>query len=89
MKNFLETLATDLRLHVVCVVDQKTNTFDLPLLDAIDLDFVQCPTTLEIDNMNLLPFVYYKNNKWHFTIHKPFYQWRHDVTGQGWLLKPQ
>lgn len=28
------------------------------------------------------------NGNWVFDIKKPFYQWRHDVTGQGWLLTP-
>ena len=28
------------------------------------------------------------NGIWQFFITEPFYQWRHHVTGQGWLLKP-
>lgn len=28
------------------------------------------------------------NGTWNLQIHKPFYQWRHRVTGQGWLLEP-
>lgn len=29
------------------------------------------------------------NGVWKLTIDKPFYQWWHINTGQGWLLKPQ
>lgn len=28
------------------------------------------------------------NGEWKFEITKPFYQWRHEITGQGWLLHP-
>ena len=28
------------------------------------------------------------NGEWKIEIEKPFYQWRHQVTGQGWLLRP-
>lgn len=29
------------------------------------------------------------NGVWHLKIPGPFYQWRHQVTGQGWLLEPR
>ena len=28
------------------------------------------------------------NGEWKLEIPQPFYQWRHQVTGQGWLLHP-
>lgn len=28
------------------------------------------------------------NGTWRLRIDRPFYQWRHTVTGQGWLLTP-
>ena len=28
------------------------------------------------------------NGEWQLEITQPFYQWRHQVTGQGWLLCP-
>ena len=28
------------------------------------------------------------NGEWKLEIPKPFYQWRHQITGQGWLLHP-
>lgn len=34
------------------------------------------------DPTNYLGF----NGKWTLTIDRPFYQWLHQVTGQGWLL---
>jgi hypothetical protein len=28
------------------------------------------------------------NGSWKLSVDRPFYQWRHQVTGQGWLLEP-
>ena len=28
------------------------------------------------------------NGEWKFEVSKPFYQWQHEITGQGWLLQP-
>lgn len=28
------------------------------------------------------------NGEWKLEIPEPFYQWRHQITGQGWLLRP-
>lgn len=28
------------------------------------------------------------NGIWHFDTDRPFYQWKHQITGQGWLLTP-
>jgi hypothetical protein len=28
------------------------------------------------------------NGTWNFSIDRPFYQWLHTATGQGWLLSP-
>ena len=28
------------------------------------------------------------NGEWKLEIPEPFYQWRHHITGQGWLLRP-
>lgn len=28
------------------------------------------------------------NGEWKFEVTKPFYQWRHEATGQGWLFHP-
>ena len=28
------------------------------------------------------------NGEWKFQITQPFYQWKHQVNGQGWLLQP-
>jgi hypothetical protein len=29
-----------------------------------------------------------QHGQWRFRIDRPFYQWYHDISGQGWLLKP-
>ena len=28
------------------------------------------------------------NGEWKFNINKPFYQWQHEITSQGWLFQP-
>ena len=28
------------------------------------------------------------NGEWQYNIPEPFYQWKHKITGQGWLLTP-
>jgi hypothetical protein len=28
------------------------------------------------------------NGTWRLSIQEPFYQWKHRITGQGWLLHP-
>ena len=28
------------------------------------------------------------NGEWKFEVTKPFYQWQHEITGQGWLFRP-
>jgi hypothetical protein len=28
------------------------------------------------------------NGTWNLKINEPFYRWRHNITGQGWLLEP-
>ena len=28
------------------------------------------------------------NGEWKFEVTRPFYQWRHEITGQGWLFNP-
>ncbi len=28
------------------------------------------------------------NGTWNLSVDKPFYQWLHEITGQGWLLTP-
>jgi hypothetical protein len=82
MKTFSDLLATDLYLDVT--VNGKSicqNLNDTLQFDASD--------TVSIDGFEILPRYQYlaENNK--LTIDKPFYQWLHHVTAQGWLLKPQ
>ena len=81
MKNFLELLATDLKLNVV--VNGKAMTANLhdPLIfDADD--------TVTVDGVDILPkYVYLAINDT-LAINEPFYRWYHRVSVQGWLLTP-
>lgn len=41
------------------------------------------------DHQNNNPTTYMGfNGTWQFSIDRPFYQWLHTATGQGWLLSP-
>lgn len=143
MKNFLELLATDLRLdfklelepfHSALDVavwingqlvydDVLTKEFDysaqLNLSDPIDLricvqgkDYSKdnqsavLIKSIRIDDFDISPnwtqLAVYNNDhnyteptthlgfngEWQYNIPEPFYQWKHKITGQGWLLTP-
>jgi len=81
MKNFLDLQATELCLDVV-VNGQATKNY---LYDHLTFDTDQIVT---VDEIEILPKYTYLaiNGKLH--IDQPFYMWYHQVSGQGWLLKP-
>jgi len=81
MNNFLQLLATDLKLTVVVngqAVD--TNLYDPLILDVDD--------TVTVDGIDILPKYQYLARNGILTIPEPFYCWYHRVSGQGWLLTP-
>jgi hypothetical protein len=82
MKNFLDLLATELRL-TVCVNDsiQLRSLHDAMVFDVND--------TVTIDGIKILPQYRYLTNNQQLTISEPFYRWYHRVSDQGWLLYPQ
>jgi hypothetical protein len=82
MKNFLELLATDLHLEVV--VNNKIRQVGLHDILIFDLK-----DTLVIDSIEILPKYSYLGSNGVLEINKPFYQWLHHATAQGWLLTPQ
>ena len=82
MKNFLDLLVTDLKLHVVVNGNQYESDLHTPLtFNADDL--------VLIDNIEVLPRYRYLANDNILQISEPFYQWYHKASGQGWLLTPQ
>ncbi len=81
MKNFLELLATDLYLNVT--VNQQSHKAGL--YDILEFDINDVVT---IDTIEILPKYSYLGNNGTLKITKPFYQWLHGATNQGWLLKP-
>ena len=82
MKNFLDLLATDLKLHVVVNGNQYESELNTPLsFDADDL--------VTVDDIEVLPRYQYLANSNSLQISEPFYQWYHRVSEQGWLLTPQ
>jgi len=42
-----------------------------------------------IDGNEILPRYQHLANNGRLVIAEPFYQWLHQVSGQGWLLRPQ
>lgn len=82
MKNFLELLATDLKLNVV--VDGVQSTHGL----HDSMEFL-ADRSVHIDDIEILPRFWHLSKDGILQINEPFYQWYHRVSGQGWLLKPQ
>jgi hypothetical protein len=82
MKNFLELLATDLKLDVAVNGNRyKTGLHTSMTFDVNDLVFV--------DGIEVLPRYQYLAKDKVLQISQPFYQWHHTASQQGWLLKPQ
>lgn len=62
-------------------------------VDQIDLTHfyqhcVSCITYQNDQNVNYQGFYLGFNGAWQFKLDRPFYQWWHVVSGQGWLLEP-
>lgn len=82
MKNFSDLLATDLPLTVVV----NNAVYSVELFLPLEFDATH---TVTVDGIEVLPKYQYLAVDGRLTITKPFYQWYHEVSGQGWLLKPQ
>jgi hypothetical protein len=81
MKNYSELLATNQTLSVVVNgTVLSAGLHDLLVFKEAD--------TVVIDGIDVLPRYQYLAENNTLTIPKPFYQWYHDVAGQGWLLNP-
>ena len=82
MKNFLELLDTELFLEVECNgVYSK-----VPLLQPMNFD---SNDSVVIDGIEVLPKFWHLSTNGVLNIDRPFYQWLHHATDQGWLLVPQ
>lgn len=82
MNNFSELLAIDLSLTVT--VNGQTQV--RPLLEPMEF---KCTDIVEIDGIAVLPRYRHLAQHGKLVIDRPFYQWYHQVSGQGWLLQPQ
>ena len=81
MKNFLDLLATNQTLTVS--INGKIKTVGITDTLSFDAD-----SQVTVDNIEVLPKYRYLAKDNVLTINKPFYQWYHIITGQGWLLMP-
>lgn len=88
MKNFYDLLATDCDLTVEIQTDHHCSTRTWPLLRPLDL-VISAARSVKVDGMDMMRFGYWQDDHWHIHHDQPFYRWRHQVTGQGWLLDPQ
>ena len=82
MKNFSDLLATDLNLDV-CVND---TTVKLLLKSMLTFNVDDRVT---VDGIEVLPKYAHLAQHGQLKIVVPFYQWYHQASEQGWLLKPQ
>jgi hypothetical protein len=81
MKTFSELLDTKLELTVVVNgVSHRAALHEVLVFDE--------NSTVTVDGIEVLPKYRYLANNGALTVAKPFYQWYHDVSGQGWLLNP-
>lgn len=87
MKNFSDLLATDCTLTIRVVTPDGTRMLHWPLTRPLALEIL-APWSVCVDDMEILSFGYWQNDKWLIHHEDPFYRWRHHVTGQGWLLSP-
>ena len=81
MKNFLELRAIDLKLEVVVNNSHRVAGLQDPLRFSAD-------DTVTVDGIEILPKYKYLATGGTLAIEEPFYCWLHNVSGQGWLLKP-
>lgn len=82
MKTFYDLQAIDLLLEVSINGVSQHRT----LLDP--LCFLACDQ-VTVDGIEILPAYSFLVTDGCLKIDKPFYQWYHLVSGQGWLLIPQ
>jgi len=82
MKNFSELLATKHSLWID--VDGAVSTF--PLTQPLRITLVEYQP-MTIDGFTIMEHHgRWDNNRWIFDTEVPFYQWKHYITGQGWLF---
>jgi len=82
MKNFSELLATDLTLEI------KTNGVSIkhPLLDPVRIEIDGGYQLTTIDDFDIKDWMgQVIDDVWIFRCDN-FYQWKHEITGQGWLF---
>jgi len=81
MKNFLDLLATELTLTVsVNGRNHIQGLYDCLTFDATD--------TVTVDGIEILPKYSHLVTNGKLVVDKPFYNWYHRISGQGWLLTP-
>lgn len=82
MKNFLELLDTELVLNIE--INGTPSSADI----LAHLEFCASDTVI-VDGIEILPRYQYLAQDNALKINEPFYAWYHQMSGQGWLLKPQ
>lgn len=88
MKNFSDLLAIETCLIIEILTDHGQSRQEWPLTKPIDL-VIKRARSVKIDGMEMMEFGYWVQENWHIHHDQLFYRWRHQVTGQGWLLDPQ
>ena len=82
MKNFSELLAIDYYLEIYVNGQMSTAKLNEPLRFIAD-------DVVNIDGFDILPRYKHLTANGMLKINQPFYNWLHQVSGQGWLLRPQ
>lgn len=95
------TVESDQLNNVSITVNNKTvdinlekstsKRFQLCILDSIDIFIPRSVSVidLDIDGHKIWPRFGWSDQQGHYVkIDRPFYQWLHTISGQGWLLIP-
>ena len=82
MNNFSELLAT--KFYLLIDISGALQTWDVQLPVKITLrEYLP----MSIDGFEILEWHgEHSNGQWTFDTKVPFYQWKHEITGQGWLF---
>lgn len=83
----------DITVFDGAVVGKQVVQHNVPLLVPIKLEIRHTGVELAsmcFDQWEARPqHGEYQSDSWKFSTDVPFYQWWHNATAQGWLLKPQ
>jgi len=88
MNTYSELMDTNLTLEVEVDYEGNKINYLLPLIEPMNIE-IPVGSSLKIDSIEIKDWwITQDQHCWKFITDKPFYQWLHHITAQGWLLEP-